>query len=398
MSSNTLQQASGYIKQLNALRGMAALVVVFYHFHLKFLQHSSSSFLFLFERGYLAVDLFFILSGFVLMHVYSKHATWGKLTWHSYLSFISKRMARIFPVHWFALFIILVLECSKLLPFLHKQHLTSASPIFRQGRDFYSFMTNLFLVQNWGFHQGFTWNVPAWSISAEWFVYLLAPVLIVALNGLKKSWLPLLGWLGFYALFLSFVQLVSPHHFSLTYKYGNARMLFEFLMGGCLCLGMHALQSLSLDVMKKVKGFDWLALSCALALIPMQLFYVPDAVFPGVLSLLILSVALSTNKIRDFLSHRSLFYLGEISFSLYIIHQVVCTPFSNIFKLNTLQDHLLYTLIMLSICLVTAHLMYTYIEIPVRDFLNHQFSKWVPPLRQAQPNKVLTHSGQAQII
>jgi peptidoglycan/LPS O-acetylase OafA/YrhL len=388
MSQSSAPMNPGYITQLNALRGFAALSVVVYHVHLKILHTGHSSFLFLFERGYLAVDMFFILSGFVLMLVYSQHATWGKLNLYSYLSFISKRCARIFPVHWLVLSVLFLLECTKYLPFVYKK-LDALSLPFSSEKSIYSLLTNIFLIQNWGLNNGFTWNVPAWSISAEWFTYLLAPLLMIGLNFFKEGSKPILGWLLFNVMLITSVLILSAsRHASLDIGYngGNLRMFIEFLMGGCLCLVYMQLKH------SGFKGFDWLALAAGLGIIVLQLSGAPDLAFPALLSLLILCVALSTQKVRHILSHNSLFYLGEISFSLYLVHQIFVTTLGKLLHLGSFPVNLTYLVACLVLSTLSAHYMYNWVELPVREFLNTRFSRWLAPLKQAKtaPSKTLS--------
>jgi len=114
------------------------------------------------SHGYLAVDLFFALSGFVLAMNYS-----GKLsrefTLQAYLSFLARRFARIYPLYLFTLTAATALVASHLME-LH----ANPSRIF---------LPNLFMVQNWG-----PWasiNPPAWSLSTEVFAYLLFPFLLM---------------------------------------------------------------------------------------------------------------------------------------------------------------------------------------------------------------------------
>ena len=87
------------------------------------------------SHGYLAVDLFFALSGFVLAMNYS-----GKLsrefTLQAYLSFLARRFARIYPLYLFTLTAATALVASHLME-LH----ANPSRIF---------LPNLFMVQNWG--------------------------------------------------------------------------------------------------------------------------------------------------------------------------------------------------------------------------------------------------------
>jgi peptidoglycan/LPS O-acetylase OafA/YrhL len=130
------------ISALTSLRGVAALTVLIFHVVPDF-------------RGYLAVDLFFLLSGFVLTHVYRGF----ELTRQSYFNFLKARLARIYPVH---LMILVVL-----LPMLNTR------PDFSSG----GLLSSLFLMQSpW---HSISWNYASWSISAEWHCYLLFPILVI---------------------------------------------------------------------------------------------------------------------------------------------------------------------------------------------------------------------------
>src|SRR5258705_5569923 len=86
------------IPALTGLRGVAAFWVVLFH-----MEWGSS--IPIIEKGYLGVDVFFILSGFVLMHVYAGFET----TDFDYVRFIKARIARIYPLHIFALLLLAVL-------------------------------------------------------------------------------------------------------------------------------------------------------------------------------------------------------------------------------------------------------------------------------------------------
>jgi peptidoglycan/LPS O-acetylase OafA/YrhL len=130
------------ISALTSLRGVAALTVLIFHVIPDF-------------RGYLAVDLFFLLSGFVLTHVYRQIA----LTRESYFKFLKARLARIYPVHLMMLVV--------LLPMLDTR------PDFSSG----GLLSSLLLLQSpW---HSICWNYASWSISAEWHAYLLFPILVM---------------------------------------------------------------------------------------------------------------------------------------------------------------------------------------------------------------------------
>src|ERR1035437_252958 len=84
------------IKSLTGVRGIAACSVMFYHLsHIRpFAQYNFR----IVSKGYLCVDLFFVLSGFVMALVYSKTFQHG-CTKRDYRKFLFNRMARVFPLH-----------------------------------------------------------------------------------------------------------------------------------------------------------------------------------------------------------------------------------------------------------------------------------------------------------
>src|SRR5271165_686586 len=96
-------QISGSSKEqlpcLTALRGIAALWVVIYHYSVQcFPNLDVRPHTYLIHKGYLAVDMFFMLSGFVLAHVYHRPFS-ESVTSRQYWRFIAARIARIYPLH-----------------------------------------------------------------------------------------------------------------------------------------------------------------------------------------------------------------------------------------------------------------------------------------------------------
>lgn len=145
---------------LNGVRIIAALWVIAYHYQpqiygilpeLGFLAPITGT-------GYLAVDLFFVLSGFIICYQYL--GRFSIPTRRDYGSFLVKRLARIYPAHLAVLLALAVMVVtSKLIG------------VKVSNPDSYSvggFFIDLFLVRPWvGDSQG--WNIPAWSLSAEWW-------------------------------------------------------------------------------------------------------------------------------------------------------------------------------------------------------------------------------------
>src|SRR5207248_4950980 len=85
---------------LTALRGIAAVGVLLFHSSYYAYHFAGGSPPWLWRRGYLAVDLFFFLSGFVLTHVYGRRLTDGK-SWPAIGRFLWARFCRIYPASLF---------------------------------------------------------------------------------------------------------------------------------------------------------------------------------------------------------------------------------------------------------------------------------------------------------
>src|SRR5664279_2124889 len=160
-----MQPMHKYLSNLTPLRGIAAIWVAVYHFQGIAVTFISSGSTHLIDRGYIMVDLFFIMSGFIICHVYRKSFEEG-LTAKNFKQFFIARFARIYPLHLFVL-IVLILWIAKI-------GVGGLGMVF----DPTSIPTNLLLIHSFGIHKVFTWNVPSWSISAEWWAYMAFPFLV----------------------------------------------------------------------------------------------------------------------------------------------------------------------------------------------------------------------------
>ena len=119
----------------------------------------------------MAVPGFFVLQrGFVLAHNYADH--FSNLQIRSVLIFLGRRLVRIYPVHLMTLLSVLVM----VLVAGHLDYQLAAN-----GYTLQTFVENLFLVHYWLPSFTLSWNFPSWSISAEWFAYLLFPLIACGL-------------------------------------------------------------------------------------------------------------------------------------------------------------------------------------------------------------------------
>src|SRR6202161_3995096 len=125
-------------------------------------------------KGYLGVELFFVLSGFILCPVYLDQVADGGFR---YGSFLWARLARIYPLHLATLAGIGAMALAAL---------AAGRVIDPNILSWSSLPANLLLVQAWGYAPQAGWNHPSWSISAEWFAYLSFPVFAIAAAGLRR--------------------------------------------------------------------------------------------------------------------------------------------------------------------------------------------------------------------
>ncbi|WP_245844189.1 acyltransferase family protein [Sphingomonas spermidinifaciens] len=159
---------TGELRALTGARGIAAWLVVFYHLR-QSLPPVPAWVMAVLDKGYLAVDFFFVLSGFVI--ALSWGARFDRERWQAAPLFLRRRFARVWPLHAVVLTGGVGLA---LLLWVTGRHDPVTYP-------FVDLPIHYLLIQNWGFAY-LAWNEPAWSISAESFAYLMFPALVFALR------------------------------------------------------------------------------------------------------------------------------------------------------------------------------------------------------------------------
>src|SRR6266567_7058688 len=203
------------IPALTGLRGVAAAWVALFHLTVGVP---------ILRYGDMGVDVFFILSGYVLTYVYA-----GKLTNAAdYFGFIRARLARIYPLH-------LVTLCVLALMVVALPDFAERYPMPEQRWGFGPFLASLVLVQNWGYFLPTSWNTPSWSLSAEWLAYLIFPFFLFATQWPRSKITPLaLAGSLFLALYAEFALKGLPG-LAGGGAPGMLRMTCEFAAGCLLC-------------------------------------------------------------------------------------------------------------------------------------------------------------------
>ena len=348
------------IISLSSLRGIAAWWVVLYHGSdlpsYSFLQGSLHGWL---PRGYLAVDLFFVLSGFIIARSYGHQ--FQRFSFRSYVGFLWLRLARIYPLHLFMMVAYLSIPVAILT-------LSSQGDI--SGRfDATYYLFSLLLIQNWGFLPGLDWNVPAWSISTEWMAYILFPVLLAA-AGLAAR-VRLLGALlvGVLAAVAAVFAWVGELGWDIEH-FGVVRCVLEFWAGLCLC---------RLTPADPSRPLRWGAL---LAFVALCLAHTglgaPDyLVMPAAFVCVVFALCRDDGPLHAVLANPVLHWLGTISYSTYLVHYFV----REWVKFGLVRDGIppsLSLLIYVAATLAGSAVLYRWIELPGRTAMRSLIAARAP--------------------
>jgi peptidoglycan/LPS O-acetylase OafA/YrhL len=339
------------IRALTSIRGIAAWWIVLFHFR-EYIPLLSNRSFDLIGQGYLAVDLFFELSGFVIALNYGR--LFRNFGMAECFRFLGRRLARIYPLHLLMLFLFLL------------NPLVIALLTSRPGFDRYDpsyFVLSIFLVQNWGFTNYIAWNVPAWSISTEWMAYLLFPALswITIRFARTRGHSFLLAAMLMFVVAAGFAALHEPLGGAVP-RTGLFRCVMEFWIGVCLYYAWS-----TGGTRKEYESHIAMALAvlcCALYVI----LDVPDFVIaPFGFFCLIYALADQRSIYSKVMSNRTLEYVGLISYSTYMVHYFVRAWV----KLILIRDGVplaAAVLVYVALIAVASVILYRYVEVPGRSF------------------------------
>lgn len=342
------------LRALTSVRGIAAWFVVLYHIRLS-IAGFSPDWVAVFAKGYLAVDFFFLLSGFVIW------LTWGerlrKGGWRAVPQFLQKRIARIWPLHLF------MLGCAVGLALLLAAT-GRANPV---DYPFGELPLHILLLQNWGFTSQLAWNDPSWSISAELGAYLLFPLLALAIDWRRvPSW----GVLAAITALLILLHAVMADGGTANLghdiaRFGLRRCVLEFASGTAVAaLWVRWRDAPSLPVWASVgvatlmlSGWAVGALSETLAV-------------PAAFAAILLVLALTSGKRGNMLEVGVLHYLGEISYATYLGHFLLFVVFKLAFVSDANAIPPLLVALYLVLVLASSVGLYHLVERPAQKWVN----------------------------
>ncbi|WP_157314967.1 acyltransferase [Chitinibacter sp. GC72] len=298
---------------LDSFRGLCAVSVVLFHLHL---WQSMGEWRFFRSAG-LLVAFFFVLSGFVLAHRYHQQVMNGA----GWRDFMISRSCRILPLHLATLLLISVLML--LRPLLFDVPLAQLPGLFWHDDLQQQWLYNALLLQAWWPKASlFSFNGPAWSISVEYYIYVVFG-LIVLLARRRSIWayasMVLLGSLA--TAWLAPKIAHSPGLRGLICFFLGAAAYSLHLRWRNLSLGKHWMTAL--------EGATLLALYWMITLKYPHKAYWASWGFTAA----ILVFASERGQISAWLKQKAFLQLGEWSFSIYLIHFVL------LYLLSTLLMH-----------------------------------------------------------
>jgi len=372
--------------ELDSLRGLAALTVVFYHFTLICSPGTQQLFSYfplrLFVAGHQAVILFFLLSGFVLTLPYTKHSSLG------YAPFLLKRVCRIYLPYLGAL--VLALVCD------HFFHRAIAANVWT-GHTWNEPIAAKLVIQHILFLGNYDWsqfNTAFWSLVYEMRISLVFPFMVLAVLRLRARWSVLLA----VVLSLSFAplaRLFSNLHLCSNHAALSSTITLHFaaffILGSLLAKNLHRVNGwykhlhpgtavlLAVAAFLLYCGTDADIISRHLRI---RADYYDWGAAAGALMIMVL--AMNASLFHAFLTSRFIHHLGKISYSLYLIHGTVL--FTLIHTLLGRIPMIALLLLYLAITLVVTEIFYTFIEHPTM-LLGRRLTA---PRASRQPSPVAT--------
>jgi peptidoglycan/LPS O-acetylase OafA/YrhL len=362
------------------------MLTVIFHVNIMQMQnplipHESSGLL---HHTYLMVDFFFILSGFIMCHVYGKWFSEG-VSGAQFKKFTIARFARVYPLH-------LVTLLYTILLFYVAGKLGLPPDVVENQNSGYSILTNLTLLHSMNLHEWFSWNHASWSISTEWWAYMVFPFLVgpfMRLGAYGKGLAAFLCFAGYLVITFWIVPIVTIppeipfvrvdpawHSVNVAYQYGILRCLCGFV------LGMMLYEGFKKGWGKAVLGNGYVLTGLTLASFACMHFELADIFALSFFPFILLSGAYGSEGINKVFATTPLQRLGDWSFSIYLVHQPLLFT---IWKIQTylnpvdpnapppppdLMGAWLYCFGFIALMLVVSYFTYRLVEVPARLWLN----------------------------
>ena len=348
-----------YRKDISGLRAIAVLLVIFFHIGLPV------------SGGFIGVDVFFVLSGFLITSIIQRDLITGQF---SFKAFYLKRVRRIFPVLLLVIFVTCLVAWFTLLPdSTFRRFAQSAGLSFLSFSNFYF---NNITDGYWGLKAESIPLLHTWSLSVEEQFYMLWPVLMLLLHKFIKIDLHKKTLLITTILLVIVSQYMALNHPNSAYYLLPARA-FELLSGATLALFISNLKKFSLRMNNSLSFIG------LVGIIYSAFFLTKSDVFPGFNALIVcistISLLLSgkdheeQGMVNRYLSSKTICYIGLISYSLYLWHW----PIVAFLNYLSIEKTLPIQLGIIALTFLLSVMSYHFIEQPFRFKYRYSFKKTI---------------------
>jgi len=316
---------------LDSWRGICACMVALFHFQANNHLHEIP----LFTNAGLFVNFFFVLSGFVIFANYETKIKEG----FGLGRFMFLRFGRLYPLHLATLLAFISVDLLQMLvPALN--NLTANEPFAGPGQTPDYIVQNILLVHSFDFGKHLSFNWPSWSISAEFYTYLVFAVAILSFKN-KVAWFNITASL----LALVFLILFNENSIHATTNFGIIRCIYGFA-AGAIC--WHIWSHQNSELMHKISKNTWSVIE-AIVFLSVILFVALhgktafNLFAPVVFMLAVFVFSFESGIISNVLNKPLFRGLGKLSYSIYMNHAFIAgTLFFGITKVveNKMGVHL----------------------------------------------------------
>ncbi len=368
---------------LDSLRGIAAVLVSFHHLQVaSHFYHTT-----LVRNAYLAVELFFVLSGFVIAHAYSYKISGSR----ELASFAVKRVGRLWPLH-VTLLLLFILAETAMWALSNTFSIPLPRPPFSEDRTLLGIPINFFMLNGIVDYEGAGWNAPSWSVSTELLAYLLFG-LICAMTLRARN-------------YLIHASIMAAALFGIVFSVGPSwveRCLLGFFLGA-ICWRFKGYWPGRFINLQQIS-----AVLIVAALLSLTDPVVQKAIIPFAFAVLIITLSKQNGYLFKFLENRFLLYLGKISYSIYMVHFLLAFFVSNLIKVagNVLGEAWIYpgtdlaylaqnrwmmdviSIFYCLLCIAFASITFYFIERPGMNFA----AKLASRMAQRRPSPTVAYAG-----
>lgn len=347
--------------QLTFTRFIAAVLIVFFHYHHGVFS-TNINFIEVLKNNFdLGVSYFYVLSGFVMMLAY------GKKTVIDPRQYYINRFARIYPLHIFSSILFIVVSILISLNYLDKYHFPALDILIKQ----------ILLIHAWFPLDTLTINFVAWSISVEMFFYICFPYLFnffIQKYSLKTVSVVVFSFWVISQIYMNWFYLSHPLNiYDESFLMSNPLLhLNQFciglLLGKCLILN-HSKLNGSYDITIII----FVSLTIVM-IYGLRNFFVHNGLFAINFALIIFLMSINEGFITKLFRKKVFIYLGEISFAIYLLQAAVFDFSLKVFKVIHLKNAYLAFFSSLMMLIIAAHFTYKWIEIPLKNKIRNKLS------------------------